>query len=107
MEVCGLIPDLEFERAFKLWDVIGVDDELDGAGLAGDALDKAALDEFVTESELAQGPSFGLLGCCRSQSWAVMAGAKDGCLLVIGVAHRTAIMLIGSGAGNKVKSGFW
>jgi hypothetical protein len=47
---------------------------LDGAGLAGDALDEGALDEFVTESELAQSPSFGLPGCCRSQSWAVMAG---------------------------------
>jgi hypothetical protein len=42
----------KFERAFELWNVIGADDELDGAGLAGDALDEAALfqaDELAAE----------------------------------------------------------
>jgi hypothetical protein len=43
MEPCGLVTDSEFERAFKRWNVIGADDESDGAGLAGDALDEAAL----------------------------------------------------------------
>ena len=35
--------DSEFERAFEVWDAIGADDELDGTGLAGYALDEAAL----------------------------------------------------------------
>ena len=35
--------DSEFEGAFEVWDGCWIDDELDGTGLAGCALDEAAL----------------------------------------------------------------